>query len=51
MKLLRDCGLIAEHSKLSKELEEKARQVYAVEIDILFKQVCKQVSNAKYAYN
>ena len=41
VKLLRDCGLVAETSTMNKSLEEKARQVFSVEIDILFKQVCK----------
>lgn len=49
--MLRECGLIAELSVLQKSLTNKARQIYTVEIDLLFKQVCKQVSNTKAAYS
>jgi glutamate mutase epsilon subunit len=49
--MLKDCGLVAEHSILpTEELLGKARQIYIVEIDLLFKQVCKMVSNTKQAY-
>jgi len=48
--MLKDCGLIAETSLLPQSLEGKARQIFTVEIDLLFKQVCKQVSNTKQAY-
>ena len=49
--MLKDCGLVAEHSLLPREdLEGKARQIFIVEIDLLFKQVCKQVSNTIKAY-
>ena len=51
LKMLRDCGLMAEQSKLKNSLSAKARQIYTVEIDLLFAQVCKQVSNAKNAYS
>lgn len=36
---------------LGKNVEARARQVYPVEVDLLFKQVCKQVSNTKAAYS
>ena len=49
--MLRECGLIAELSVLSKSLQARARQIYTVEIDLLFKQVCKQVSHTKTAYS
>ena len=42
---------MAEMSVLKKSLAIKARQVYTVEVDLLFKQVCKQMSNAKTAYS
>ena len=51
LKMLRECGLVAESSTLKNKLGEKARQVFTVEIDILFKQVCKQMSNTKQAYS
>jgi len=37
MKMLRDCGLLEGQSTLSKNLEKRARQVYTVEVDLLFK--------------
>ena len=37
LKMLRECGLIAELSIMSKALQKRARQIYTVEIDLLFK--------------
>lgn len=51
LKMMRDCCLVAELTTLPKHLQPKATQVFTVEIDIIFKQVCKQVSNTKAAYS
>ena len=51
LKMMRDCGLVAEQSVLAKQFKGKVRQVFTVEVDLLFKQVCNQVSNTQTAYS
>ena len=53
MKMLRDCGLLYGQSVLNQKLseEKRIRQIHSVEVDLLFKQVCKQVSATKAAYS
>lgn len=52
LKMLRECGLVSCQSSLKPGMRQRgARQVSLVDIDLLFKTVCKQVSNSQLAYD